>query len=103
MKCFSGCGYSESPENLRMLTRHVESCSVAHPASEKKVVWRNSEFVVVDQVSEDDTVIEHSFQTFEAAPTVPAIVVPSQSGRPSVDEEVVVVIPEVAEGAEEPA
>ncbi len=83
MKCVDGCGYSESPNNIQVLTRHVEACSVAHPASEKKVVWRNSELVVVAEHFEDETVLFDSFRDFEDAPEVPPLLIPSQAGVPA--------------------
>lgn len=87
MRCLTDCGYQESPESLPILTRHVESCSVAHPASDKKVVWRNGQFEVTTTVTEEDTVIEHTFRTFEVPPFAKSVIIPSQTGRPVTEEE----------------
>jgi hypothetical protein len=70
MKCLTECGYQESPDNLLTLTRHVQSCPVAQPASAKSVVWSNGEFNVVSEVSEEDTVIDVTFNDFPPAPEV---------------------------------
>lgn len=77
MKCLPECGYQESPDNLLTLTRHVQSCSVAHPASEKSVIWADGQFNVVSEVTEDDTVIPVEFADFEPAPQVPPLVITS--------------------------
>jgi len=76
MKCLPECGYQESPDNLLTLTRHVQSCAVAQPASAKSVVWANGEFNVVSEVSEDDTVIDVTFSDFPPAPEVKPLVIP---------------------------
>ena len=76
MKCLPECGYQESPDNLLTLTRHVQSCSVAKPASEKSVIWVDGEFHVVSEVTEEDTVMPISFTDFEPAPEVKPLVVP---------------------------
>lgn len=76
MKCLPECGYQESPDNLLTLTRHVQSCSVAHPASEKSVVWADGQFNVVSEVTEEDTVIPVTFVDFEPAPEAKVLVIP---------------------------
>lgn len=76
MKCLPECGYIESPNNILTLTRHVQQCSVAKPASEKSVIWSDGEMVVVAtaDVSEEDTVFPVTFEDFEDAPEVKPLV-----------------------------
>lgn len=73
MKCLPACGFSEYPDNVTVLSRHVESCSVAVPADEKKIVWRDHEFFVVSDVQEDDLDMEVTMHRFEPAPEVKAV------------------------------
>jgi hypothetical protein len=73
MKCLPACGFSEYPDNVTVLSRHVESCSVAAPADEKKIVWRDHEFFVVSDVQEDDLDMEVTMHRFEPAPEVKAV------------------------------
>lgn len=86
MKCLPECGYQESPDNLLTLTRHVQSCSVAKPASEKSVIWVDGEFHVVSEVTEEDTVMPISFTDFEPAPEVKPLVVPGAVALDVVEE-----------------
>lgn len=70
MKCLPACGFVEYPDNITVLSRHAESCSVAAPANEKKIVWRNREFHLVTEVEEGDRDMEVTLKYFEPAPEV---------------------------------
>lgn len=99
MKCVETCGFDQKPDSLELLVRHVESCSNAAPVSDKMVVWRGGEFVVVSDLGEDEVAIENvSFKSYEDAPIAKALVVvqPAQS-LGILEEEVVVVEDTVVE------
>jgi len=55
MKCISSCGYSHKPDNLTLLTRHIEDCMAngycKALTEDPKVVWQDGEFTVVPHLS----------------------------------------------------
>jgi hypothetical protein len=73
MKCLPACGFTQYPDNITVLSNHAESCSVAAPAGEKKIVWRNQEFFVVSEVEDGDRDMEVTLKEFEPAPEVKAV------------------------------
>jgi hypothetical protein len=73
MKCLPACGFTEYPDNIKVLSRHVESCLVAAPADDKKIVWRNREFFVVSEVLDGDRDMEVTLHCFEPAAEVEAL------------------------------
>jgi len=72
MECLSDCGWKHKPESLNLLVNHVEACSVCIP-KDVKVIWKDSEFFIVEEPAEDDTVMDLTFRKFEPAPIVDAI------------------------------
>ena len=72
MECLSDCGWKHKPESLNLLVNHVEACSVCIP-KDVKVIWKDSEFFIVEEPAEDDTVMDLTFRIFEPAPIVDAI------------------------------
>jgi hypothetical protein len=59
MRCIDDCGYKQKPDNLEILTRHIEEC-LAYGACQRltkdpSVVWRDGEFAVVEEPSKSDT------------------------------------------------
>lgn len=74
MKCLNDCGWDHKPESLNLLVNHVEACATCVP-KDVKVVWRDSEFFVVETPEEEDTVLSVEFRKFDTAPTVKPIVV----------------------------
>lgn len=74
MKCLNDCGWDHKPESLNLLVQHVEACAVCIP-KDVKVVWKDSEFFVVETPEEEDTVLSVEFRKFDPAPTVEPIVI----------------------------
>lgn len=72
MKCLSDCGWNHKPDSLNLLVNHVEACEVCVP-KDVKVIWKDSEFFVVEETTEEDTVMDVTFRKFEDAPTVEAL------------------------------
>ncbi len=72
MECLSDCGWKHKPESLNLLVNHVEACSICIP-KDVKVIWKDSEFFIVEEPAEDDTVMNITFRKFEDAPIVDAI------------------------------
>ena len=60
MKCISSCGYKVKPDNLNVLTRHLEEClaegACRSLSEDPKVIWKDNEFTVVTKVGKKDTV-----------------------------------------------
>jgi hypothetical protein len=59
MRCIDECGYKQKPDNLEILTRHIEEC-LAYGACQRltkdpSVVWRDGEFAVVEEPNKSDT------------------------------------------------
>lgn len=51
MKCIDACGYKHKPDNITVLTRHIEECLAEGMCGqlgiEPVVVWKDGEFTVV--------------------------------------------------------
>lgn len=69
MKCI--CGYAHSPNNTAILKAHIEECLLTGPLSalpaDPVVIWKNAEFHVVTEASEDDAVFDVGFVRPEAS------------------------------------
>ena len=69
MKCIPSCGYSEKPDNLTKLTRHLEDCLDHGACSKLKkdpfIVWKDGEFTVSPKVTKKDRVFEVSLKKKE--------------------------------------
>jgi len=56
MKCISACGYSHKPDNLALLTRHVEECLARGACKilteDPSIVWQDGEFTVAPKEKE---------------------------------------------------
>ena len=72
MECLSDCGWKHKPESLNLLVNHVESCAICIP-KDVKVVWKDSEFFIVEETAEEDTVLSVAFKKFAVPPTVEAL------------------------------
>lgn len=53
MKCIPDCGFQSKPDNLKVLTRHIEDCLSTGACRRLKkdpfVVWRDGEFTVIEK------------------------------------------------------
>lgn len=71
MKCIPQCGFSQKPDNLIILQKHMHACSLTgalrHFDVEAGVVWRDGELTVATVVYDDETVISGR-PTIEPAP-----------------------------------
>lgn len=72
MECLLDCGWKHKPESLNLLVNHVEACSICIP-KDVKVIWKDSEFFIVEETTEEDTVIDVTFRKFAVPPIVDAI------------------------------
>jgi hypothetical protein len=65
MKCLIECGYEQKPDNLEVLTKHLEQCSTngACSALDKGpyVIWKDGGFSVVSKVTKKDTIFPTPF------------------------------------------
>lgn len=65
MKCLNECGYQQKPDNLTVLTKHLEQClsSGACKGLENGpfVIWKDDEFSVVDKVTKKDKIFPTPF------------------------------------------
>jgi hypothetical protein len=60
MRCIDECGYKQKPDNLEILTRHIEEC-LAYGACQRLtkdpfVIWKDGEFAVVKKVTKKDKI-----------------------------------------------
>ena len=62
MKCIPSCGYSEKPDNLKRLTRHLEDCLSTGACSrlpkDPFVIWKDGEFTVATKKTKKDRVFD---------------------------------------------
>jgi hypothetical protein len=65
MKCLIECGYEQKPDNLEVLTKHLQQCVTSGACSSLEtapyVIWKNGEFSVVTKVTKKDTIFPTLF------------------------------------------
>lgn len=62
MKCIPSCGYSEKPDNLNRLVRHLEDCLSTGASKRLKkdpyIIWKDGEFTVSEKKTKKDRVFD---------------------------------------------
>lgn len=65
MKCVIECGYQQKPDNLEVLSKHLEQCLISGACSTLEkgpyVIWKDGEFSVVSKVTKKDRIFPTPF------------------------------------------